>query len=160
MDIIETFDNDTQYAPAVRVKQSNHTYVREDLVDKALVEKDKIVEELKTRISELEDKDWYEKCIHQLEEQNNNLIKERDELAFEKRNTFELIEKVSDKGQLEIRKHLCEEIYNFIMDNWDARMGRGIDCYGNTNGRCDKLKEDLEKIAENGYKKEDKKWFG
>ena len=38
---------------------------------------------LKIRISELEDKDWYEGCIKQLEGQNDRLIKERDE-AFRK----------------------------------------------------------------------------
>ena len=117
MEIIEIFDNDTKYVPAVRVKQGNHTYVREDLVDKVLLEKDKEIKELKTRISELEDKDWYEKCIKQLEEQNNNLIKERDELAFEKRNTFGLIEKmqiklaeVTEEKIQEIRKQVCDEI--------------------------------------------------
>ena len=35
---------------------------------------------LKTRVAELEDKDWYESTIEQLEEQNGKLIKEREEL--------------------------------------------------------------------------------
>ena len=41
------------------------------------------IKRLKIRISELEDKDWYEDCIKQLEGQNDRLIKERDE-AFRK----------------------------------------------------------------------------
>lgn len=55
------------------------------------------VEELKqqlaekdTRIAELEDKDWYEACIKQLEEQNNRLIdtlKEKDK-EIERLNTI------------------------------------------------------------------------
>lgn len=36
-------------------------------------------EQLKSRISELEDQDWYESCIRQLEEQNDRLIQEREE---------------------------------------------------------------------------------
>lgn len=35
---------------------------------------------LKTRVAELEDKDWYESTIEQLEEQNDKLIKERENL--------------------------------------------------------------------------------
>lgn len=124
-----------------------------EILVQQLAEKDKEIKELKTRISELEDKDWYEKCIKQLEEQNNKLIKERDELAFEKRNIFGLVEKVSDKGQLEIRKQVCEEIYNYIMDNWEKIMGRQ-GRYLNFGGTCLDLKEDLQKIVENGYKKE------
>ena len=123
-----------------------------EILVQQLAEKDKEIKELKTRISELEDKDWYEKCIKQLEEQNNKLIKERDELAFEKRNIFGLVEKVSDKGQLEIRKQVCEEIYNYIMDNWEKIMGRQ-GRYLNFGGTCLDLKEDLQKIVENGYKK-------
>ena len=48
-----------------------------------LSEKDKEIDELKTRVSELQDKDWYEACIKQLEEQNDKLIKERDEIRKE-----------------------------------------------------------------------------
>ena len=109
-------------------------------LEQQLVEKDKEVEKLKTRISELEDKDWYEKCIRQLEEQNNNLIKERDELRFEK---------VPDKGQLEIRKQVCDEVYTFIMNHWEEKMSKYGE-YLNTNGRCDKLREDLDRIAKGG----------
>ena len=35
---------------------------------------------LKTRVVELEDKDWYESTIEQLEEQNGKLIKESEDL--------------------------------------------------------------------------------
>ena len=45
-----------------------------------LAKKDEIIKHLKQRIKELEDKDWYEGTIKQLEEQNDRLIKERDEL--------------------------------------------------------------------------------
>lgn len=38
------------------------------------------LEEAQTRINELEDKDWFEATIKQLEEQNNRLIQERDNL--------------------------------------------------------------------------------
>lgn len=46
-----------------------------------------------TRIAELEDKDWYEACIKQLEEQNNRLIdtlKEKDKEIERLKNLFEL----------------------------------------------------------------------
>ncbi len=86
-----------------------------------LKEQEEEIKELKTRISELQDKDWYEACIKQLEEQNNKLIKERDELAFEKRNVFGLIEKmeikvaeVTKEKIQKIRKQVCDEIRNAI----------------------------------------------
>ena len=50
-----------------------------DQLKHQLTEKDKENEQLKTRISELEDQDWYESCIRQLEEQNDRLIQEREE---------------------------------------------------------------------------------
>ena len=53
-----------------------------DNLNQQLAEKDKEIEELKTRILELKDKDWYEACIKQLEEQNDKLIKERDALQY------------------------------------------------------------------------------
>lgn len=52
----------------------------------------------------------------------------------------------------EIRKQVCKEVYNFIMDNWEDIMGRQ-GRYQNFVGTCIDLKNDLEKIAENGYKK-------
>lgn len=87
-----------------------------------LAEKDKEIEELKTRVSELQDKDWYEKCISQLEEQNDKLIKERDEIQKEleasvdywKNEVFKKMEVkltgvIKEKIQ-EIRKQVCDEI--------------------------------------------------
>ena len=54
--------------------------------------------------------------------------------------------------ELAIREQFAEEIYHFIMDNWEELMGmQGR--YQNFNGTCLDLKEDLENIAENGYKK-------
>lgn len=84
------------------------------------------IEELKTRISELEDKDWYEKCISQLEEQNDKLIKERDEIQKEletsvdywKNEVFKKMEVkltgVTKEKIQEIRKQVCDEIRNSI----------------------------------------------
>ena len=46
-----------------------------------LAKKDEIIKHLKQRIKELEDKDWYEDIIKQLEEQNDRLIRERDALT-------------------------------------------------------------------------------
>lgn len=84
---------------------------------KIIGEKDEEIRELRNRVAELEDKDWYELCIKQLEEQNNKLIKERDELAFEKQNVFGLIEAmevkvagVTKEKIQEIRRQLCDEI--------------------------------------------------
>lgn len=80
------------------------------------------IKELKTRISELEDKDWYESCIKQLEEQNDKLIKERDEIQKEletsvdywKNEVFKKIEVkltgVTKEKIQEIRKQVCNEI--------------------------------------------------
>lgn len=33
--VIEIFDKDTQYAPAQSIKIGNHTYIREDLINKS-----------------------------------------------------------------------------------------------------------------------------
>lgn len=91
------------------------------------------VEELKTRISELQDKDWYEACIKQLEEQNDKLIKERDRQIKEYSNYFksfgckdfaefqELIglAKISanDKERDDtIRKQVCDKIRKTYAD--------------------------------------------
>ena len=52
--------------------------------------------------------------INKLKDNLKDLKEERDELAFEKRNIFGLIEKVSIKNQLEIRKQVCDEIRDFI----------------------------------------------
>lgn len=88
--------------------------------EKELIEKDKEIKELKNRVAELEDKDWYELCIRQLEDQNNKLIKERDELRFEKRNVFGLIEAmevkigITKEKILTIRHQICDEIRNAI----------------------------------------------
>lgn len=91
-----------------------------------LAEKDKEIKELKTRISELEDKDWYEACIKQLEEQNDKLIKERDEIQKEletsvdywKNEVFKKMEVkltgVTKEKIQEIRKQVCNEIRNSI----------------------------------------------
>ena len=87
-----------------------------------LAEKDKEIEELKTRVSELQDKDWYEACIKQLEEQNDKLIKERDEMQKEletsvdywKNEVFKKMEVkltgVTKEKIQEIRKQVCDEI--------------------------------------------------
>ena len=88
-----------------------------DELQEHLKEQEEEIEELKTRISELEDKNWYEACIKQLEEQNDKLIKERDELQKEletwKNKVFKkevkLTEVTKEKIQ-EIRKQICDEI--------------------------------------------------
>lgn len=89
--------------------------------EQRLAKKDKEIKELRNRVAELEDKDWYELCIKQLEDQNNKLIKERDELRSEKQNVFGLIEQMEVKAIgvtkekiLAIRRQLCGEIRNAI----------------------------------------------
>lgn len=62
--------------------------IKENIMENNLKKQDQQIDQLKqqldekdTRIAELEDKDWYEACIKQLEEQNNRLIdtlKEKD----------------------------------------------------------------------------------
>lgn len=96
-------------------------------MDKIIGEKDKEIKELRNRVAELEDKDWYELCIKQLEEQNNKLIKERDELAFEKQNVFGLIEQMKVKAIgvtkekiLAIRRQLCDKIFKELQENTDC----------------------------------------
>lgn len=46
-----------------------------------LSKKDEKIKYLEQRVKELEDRDWYEDIIKQLEEQNDRLIKERDALT-------------------------------------------------------------------------------
>ena len=93
-----------------------------DELQEHLKEQEEEIEELKTRISELEDKDWYEACIKQLEEQNDKLIKERDEIQKEletsvdywKNEVFKKMEVkltgVTKEKIQEIRKQVCDEI--------------------------------------------------
>ena len=53
--------------------ETDEWYTRKDLVTDLLNQQDK-------RIKELEDKDWYEQCIKQLEEQNTRLLQENQQL--------------------------------------------------------------------------------
>ena len=53
--------------------ETDEWYTRKDLVTDLLNRQDK-------RIKELEDKDWYEQCIKQLEEQNTRLLQENQQL--------------------------------------------------------------------------------
>lgn len=55
-----------------------HDYVQP--LQKQLDQLKQLLKEAQTRISELEDKDWFEATIKQLEEQNDRLIQERDSL--------------------------------------------------------------------------------
>lgn len=79
------------YADIVAVIEESG--VLEEKTEEELAEKDKEIEELKTRVAELQDKDWYEACIKQLEEQNDKLIKERDALQYRVSN-----EKINSTG--------------------------------------------------------------
>ena len=93
-----------------------------DELQEHLKEQEEEIKELKTRISELEDKDWYEACIKQLEEQNDKLIKERNEIQKEletsvgywKNEVFKKMEVkltgVTKEKIQEIRKQVCDEI--------------------------------------------------
>ena len=51
--------------------------------------------------------------------------------------------------ELAIRERFAEEIYHFIMDNWKKIMGPYG--YANFNGDCIELKDDLKKLANDGY---------
>ena len=62
-----------------------------------------------------------------IKKQNNKLIKERDELAFEKQNVFGLIEAmevkvagVTKEKIQEIRKQVCDEIFKELQENTDC----------------------------------------
>jgi hypothetical protein len=86
----------------------------------------------------------------------DNYVKENQELKkqlSEKDKEIEQLRKNMEfdtayyiKELVNIRKQVCEEIYQFIMDNWEKLMGRQ-GRWQNFNGTCADLKEDLEKIA-------------
>ena len=109
------------YNPLLTQGQCEYYNKMCELIDE-VAEKDKEIEELKTRVSELQDKDWYEACIKQLEEQNDKLIKERDEMQKEletsvdywKNEVFKKMEVkltgVTKEKIQEIRKQVCDEI--------------------------------------------------
>lgn len=59
---------------------------------------------------------WKQEC-DSLQKTLAEKDKEIEELKFEKRNLFGLIEKVSSKGQQEIRKQVCDKIREFIDNN-------------------------------------------
>lgn len=83
-----------------KLKQQLEESFTEEDVEGLIEDRDKTIKFLQkelaekdTRITELEDKDWYEACIKQLEEQNNRLIdtlKEKDK-EIERLKFFERI---------------------------------------------------------------------
>ena len=83
-----------------------------------LAEKDKKIEELEDRLRHYSNDLWY-----------IDLNKLRIPKAIEN----------------QIRKQVYDEIYEFIMSHWEEKPGR----YGyyNTNGRCDELRKDLDRIV-------------
>ena len=78
--------------------------IAEGDLEQQLAEKDKKIEELKTKLETAEY--WNKKY--------DNAVEEIEELKFEKRNLSGLVEKVSSKGQQEIRHQVCEEIKDWI----------------------------------------------
>lgn len=62
---------------------------------------DKEITKLNRRIEELEDKDWYEQCIKQLEEQNTRLVQENQQFK-EKLNNFETCMKKYNVEDIEL----------------------------------------------------------
>lgn len=79
-------------------------------------------------------------------------LAEKDKEIEQLRKNMEFDTAYYIKELVNIRKQVCEEIYNFIMDNWEKLMGRQ-GRWQNFSGACIDLKEDLEKIAKNEYKK-------
>ena len=93
-------------------------------------------------------------ATHQLAEKDKIIEELKEEIArhnyAEHTTDYWVRKNIKEK---EIRKQVCDEIYNYIMDNWEKIMGRQ-GRYLNFGGTCLDLKEDLQKIVENGYKKE------
>lgn len=77
--------------------------------------------ELKTRITELEDKDWYEKTIAQLENQVERLLKENDGL----------------------KKEIIDKVYRYLTNehNWKELKNSWLN-----NGECEYLKKILNTV--------------
>ena len=88
------------------------------------------LEQAQTRIKELEDKDWYEATIKQLEEQNDRLIQERDNLKQQLAEKDNLIE----FGREEIRKR---------NKRIDEIVERDKKLFDNKNKELEKLKQQL-----------------
>ena len=89
------------------------------------------LKQVQTRIKELEDKDWYEACIKQLEEQNDRLIQERDNLKQQLANKMEelhiaycSIEDVKTKnGELKAGNKILKE----FADKLDEEFGKNVE---------------------------------
>lgn len=73
---------------------------------------EKQVAEKETRIAELEDKDWYEGTIKQLEEQNERLIKERDSANDQNKRVLEKLDLIVRSNQ-DLEKQLAEKEKKF-----------------------------------------------
>ena len=77
------------------------------------------LEEAQTRISELEDKDWYEANIKQLEEQNDKLIQERDKYKLqleEKDKEIEILKRRVDRYENMFRSRAMKRTGNMQKD--------------------------------------------
>lgn len=79
------------------------------------------LEQAQTRIKELEDKDWYEANIKQLEEQNDRLIQERDnlkqqlvKLQSENKMLKEFADKLDEEFGKNVEPTLSEKADNII----------------------------------------------
>lgn len=112
---------------------------------KRLCERDKRIADLEkklagkeTRIAELEDKDWYEGTIKQLEEQNERLIKERDSANDQDKIDF-VIEQLE-----KVKKFVIRQLFIITKDcsDLDEAEAKG----------CNELREEIIKEIDNQIK--------
>ena len=117
------FSKDIRCADIFTEEEMAKCYCPKDceVVEITIVEGDleQEIEELKTRISELQDKDWYEACIKQLEEQNDKLIKEVEEIKKDvksQKSVTDLYLTIASTNATKmniakaVRKQVCDEI--------------------------------------------------
>ena len=94
----------------------------------------KQLEEKETRIAELEDKDWYEETIKQLEEQNERLIKERDNANDQNKRVLEKLELIVRSNQ-ELEKE-NDDLQDKLHSYYEQIMNKG------TCGLCEYVRTD------------------
>ena len=129
--------------------QNKRVLEKLEMLVSANQELEKQLEEKETRIAELEDKDWYEGTIKQLEEQNERLIKERDDLEkILEDTTWTLNDKLNkigkaDQDKISFAIEQLEKVRNEI---------HGI-CFFTCDFKCDEIMlQKSDKIIDNQIK--------
>ena len=94
-----------------------------DIANEAVEEKRK----LEIKVSELEDKSWYEACLRQLKEQNEDLVEKNEELRKENISLKDKLEKsVQSQWYIDIDKLKVNEVVQDLIDKEVIKKYYGV----------------------------------